>query len=66
MIGDMEKLFTVGQQVELSVMGKIYVATVIEIDISNFERKYLISFSDYITDTKWVNNTILRQFIFNN
>ena len=40
MIGDMEKLFTVGQQVELSVMGKIYVATVIEIDISNFERKY--------------------------
>ena len=66
MVGDMEKLLTIGQKLELFFMGKNYSVTVIEIDISNFERKYLISFSDLKTDTKWINNSLIRQFFQKN
>lgn len=66
MVGDMEKLLSVGQKLNLDFMGKSYSVTVIEVDISNFERKYLISFSELKTDTKWINNSLVRQFFLKN
>lgn len=66
MVGDMERLLTVGQTVELNMMGKSYSIKVIETDISNFERKYLISFSKSKNDTKWINNSLIRQFFQKN
>jgi len=66
MVGDMEKLLSVGQKIDVCFMGKNYSATVLEVDISNFERKYLISFSDIKNDTKWINNSLVRQFFQKN
>lgn len=66
MVGDLEKLLNKGEKLRMNVLGKTYEVTVKDIDVSDYERKYLIAFSDIPGDTKWITNTIVRQFQFNN
>ena len=62
MVGDVEKLYSKGDKVTMFVLGKPYQVTVIASDVSDYERKYLVAFSDKPGDTKWVTNAIIRQF----
>lgn len=66
MVGDFEKLLNKGEKLRMNVLGKSYEVTVKDTDISDYERKYLIAFSDTPGDTKWINNTIVRQFRYVN
>lgn len=66
MVGDFEKLLNKGDKLSMNVLGKSYEVTVKAIDVSDYERKYLIAFSDQPGDTKWINNTIVRQFRYSN
>ena len=66
MVGDFEKLLNKGEKLRMNVLGKSYEVTVKDTDISDYERKYLIAFSDIPGDTKWINNTIVRQFRYVN
>jgi hypothetical protein len=66
MVGDFEKLLNKGEKLSMNVLGKTYEVTVKDTDISDYERKYLIAFSDMPGDTKWINNTIVRQFRYTN
>ena len=66
MVGDFEKLLNKGEKLRMNVLGKSYEVTVKDTDISDYERKYLIAFSDTPGDTKWINNTIVRQFRYTN
>ena len=66
MVGDFEKLLNKGEKIRMNVLGKTYEVTVKDTDISDYERKYLIAFSDTPGDTKWINNTIVRQFRYVN
>ncbi len=61
MIGDIEKLYKKGDKVTMFVMGQPYQVTVLASDISDYERKYLVAFSDKPGDIRWVNNSFLRQ-----
>lgn len=62
MVGDFEKLLVKGETLTMYVMGSPFLVTVKDVDISDYERKYLLAFSDDPTDTKWVNNVMVRQF----
>jgi hypothetical protein len=66
MIGDIEKLLVKGQVVTMYVMGTPFEVTVQDTDISEYERRYLLSFSDSPEDVKWVTNVIVRQFKYQN
>lgn len=66
MVGDFEKLLNKGEKLSMNVLGKTYEVTVKDTDISDYERKYLIAFSDMPGDSKWINNTIVRQFRYTN
>jgi hypothetical protein len=66
MVGDLEKLLNKGDTLSMNVLGKAYRVEVMETDVSEYERRYLIAFSDKPGDTKWINNTIVRQFKFTN
>lgn len=66
MVGDFEKLLNKGDKLRMNVLGKSYEVTVKDTDISDYERKYLIAFSDMPGDSKWINNTIVRQFRYTN
>jgi hypothetical protein len=66
MVGDFEKLLNKGDKLSMNVLGKTYEVTVKDTDISDYERKYLIAFSDMPGDSKWINNTIVRQFRYTN
>ena len=62
MVGDVEKLYSKGDKITMFVFGKPYKVTVLASDVTDYERKYLVAFSDKPGDTKWVTNTIIRQF----
>ena len=62
MVGDFEKLLVKGETVTMWVMGAPFLVTVKDVDISDYERKYLLAFSDDPADNKWVNNVVVRQF----
>jgi hypothetical protein len=66
MIGDMERLLKRGDRIKMFVMGKSFEVEVLATDITEYERKYLISFSNIPGDTKWVSNSLVRQFLFCN
>jgi len=66
MIGDIEKLLVKGEKVTLHVLGVEFNVTVKDVDISDYERKYLLVFADNAADTKWVNNVMIRQFQYRN
>jgi hypothetical protein len=66
MIGDLEKLVRRGDKIQMNVMGKNYTVEVIDIDVSEYERKYLVAFSDIPGDTKWITNPLIRQFQYMN
>lgn len=66
MIGDMERLLKRGDRVKMFVMGKSFEVEVLATDITEYERKYLVSFSDVPGDTKWISNSLVRQFQFCN
>jgi hypothetical protein len=66
MVGDLEKLLNKGDKLAMNVLGKPYEVEVMATDVSEYERRYLIAFSDKPGDTKWINNTIVRQFKFTN
>jgi diphthamide biosynthesis methyltransferase len=66
MVGDVEKLYNKGDKVTMFVLGKPYHVTVIASDVTDYERKYLVAFSDNPGDTKWVTNQTIRQFSFLN
>jgi len=66
MIGDNEKLLVKGETVTMWVLGAPFTVTVKDVDITEYERKYLIAFSDDPSDVKWVTNVLVRQFRFRN
>lgn len=66
MVGDLEKLLNKGEKLRMNVLGKPYEVEVVAVDVSEYERRYLIMFSDKPGDSKWINNTIVRQFKFTN
>jgi len=66
MVGDLEKLLNKGEKLRMNVLGKPYEVEVVAVDVSEYERRYLIAFSDKPGDSKWINNTIVRQFKFTN
>ena len=66
MVGDLEKLLNKGEKLRMNVLGKPYEVEVVATDVSEYERRYLIAFSDKPGDSKWINNTIVRQFKFTN
>jgi len=66
MVGDVEKLYSKGDKLTMFVLGKPFQVTVIASDVTDYERKYLVAFSDKPGDSKWVNNTIIRQFSYQN
>lgn len=66
MVGDLEKLVDVGDKLVISVLGKSYHVEVMDSDVSEYERKYLVAFSDIPGDTRWINNTLVRQFRYKN
>ncbi len=66
MIGDLEKLLKRGDKVKMNVMGQPFELEVLATDVSEYERKYLVSFSNAPNDTKWITNTIVRQFSVSN
>lgn len=66
MVGDFEKLLVKGETVTMYVLGSPFVVKVMDTDISDYEQKYLLSFSDDPLDIKWVNNVTVRQFRFLN
>jgi hypothetical protein len=66
MVGDFEKLLVKGETVTMYVMGAPFLVKVMDIDITDYERKYLLAFSDDPLDIKWVNNVVVRQFQFLN
>ena len=66
MVGDLEKLLNKGDKLSMNVLGKPYEVEVVATDVSEYERRYLIAFSDKPGDNKWINNTIVRQFRFTN
>lgn len=66
MVGDFEKLLNKGEKLRMNVLGKSYDVEVVATDVSDYERKYLIAFSDQPGDNKWINNTIVRQFRYTN
>ena len=66
MVGDFEKLLNKGEKIRMNVLGKTYEVTVKDTDVSDYERKYLIAFSDQPGDSKWITNTIVRQFRYTN
>jgi len=66
MVGDFEKLLNKGEKLRMNVLGKSYEVEVVATDVSDYERKYLIAFSDQPGDNKWINNTIVRQFRYTN
>lgn len=66
MVGDLEKLLNKGDRLQMNVLGKVYEVVVKDIDISEYERRYLIAFSDIPGDTKWIGNNVVRMFKYNN
>ena len=66
MVGDLEKLLNKGEKLRMNVLGKPYEVEVVATDVSEYERRYLIAFSDKPGDSKWINNTVVRQFRFTN
>lgn len=66
MIGDMERLLKRGDRVRMFVMGKAFEVEVLATDVTKYERKYLVSFSDAPGDTKWISNSLVRQFQYYN
>lgn len=66
MVGDLEKLLNKGDTLSMNVLGKSYRVEVVATDVSEYERRYLIAFGGNPADTKWINNTIVRQFQFAN
>lgn len=66
MVGDIEKLLNKGEKLRMNVLGKSYEVEVVDTDVSDYERKYLIAFSDKPGDSKWITNTIVRQFKYTN
>lgn len=66
MIGDMERLLRRGDRLTMFVLGKPFEVEVLATDITDYERKYLVSFSDIPGDTKWISNSLVRQFQFQN
>ena len=66
MVGDLEKLLNKGEKLRMNVLGKPYEVEVVAVDVSEYERRYLVAFSDTPGDSKWINNTIVRQFKFTN
>jgi len=66
MIGDTEKLLTKGEIVTMWVMGEQYTVKVKAVSIEQYERQYLVQFSDDPADVRWVNNTTVRSFRFQN
>ena len=66
MVGDLEKLLNKGEKLCMNVLGKPYEVEVVAVDVSEYERRYLVAFSDKPGDSKWINNTIVRQFRFTN
>jgi len=66
MVGDVEKLCSKGDKLTMFVLGKPYQVTVLASDVTDYERKYLVAFSDAPGDNKWINNTVIRQFAYQN
>jgi hypothetical protein len=66
MVGDLEKLLNKGDKFHMNVLGKVYEVVVKDIDVSEYERRYLIAFSDIPGDTKWIGNNIVRSFRYAN
>jgi len=66
MIGDTEKLLTKGDVVTMWVMGEQFTVTVKDVSVELYERQYLVQFSDNPADVRWVNNTTVRSFRFQN
>lgn len=66
MVGDIEKLLSKGEKLRMNVLGKSYEVEVVATDVSDYERKYLVVFSDKPGDSKWITNTIVRQFKYPN
>lgn len=66
MVGDLEKLLNKGDKLNMNVLGKTYEVVVKDIDVSDYERRYLIAFSDIPGDTKWIGNNVVRMFKYSN
>lgn len=66
MVGDIEKLCKKGDKVTMFVLGRPFEVEILASDVSDYERKYLVSFSDQPGDTKWINNSTMRTFLFLN